>query len=253
MSRVTRCISMLGVIAIVVVVVGLAACGGASGGGAVVAQVGGSSISKATLDHWTRVEAVLAYKVIPRQPVPSGVVPDPPSYTACIAYLAAAPKIVTPQPVKGQPKPTTAQLTTRCRQRYEELQRKALGILIDYYWINGEVADQGVKVTGMETQKSLESFVHKEFPNETEFHKYLTYTGMSVSDVLFIMRDTILTTKLQRILEKVGKGLTGQQQQQQAVLKFAKEFQKHWTARTNCHTGYVVPYCKQYKGPETPA
>ena len=28
----------------------------------------------------------------------------------------------------------------------------------------------------METKKSLESFVHKEFPNETEFHKYLTYT-----------------------------------------------------------------------------
>src|ERR1035441_10448534 len=75
-----------------IVVVGLTGCGGGSGG--TVARVRGvGSITKAMVDHWVPIEAVLLYEEVPRSEVPVGVVPDPPAYSACIARLAKiAPK-----------------------------------------------------------------------------------------------------------------------------------------------------------------
>jgi len=40
-------------------------------------------------------------------------------------------------------------------------------------------------------------------------------------------------------------------QQQGALETFVKKFQKKWTGKTNCRTGYVVMGCKQYKAPKT--
>jgi hypothetical protein len=235
-------VSVLGAIA----VVGLTACGGGGIPGGAVVQVGDSSISKATVDHWTRVEAVLAYKVIPKQPAPEGVVPDPPNYTACSAYLGTT----APEPGAGQPKSTPAQLKSRCQQWDVELRRKVLEILITFDWMNGEIADKGVKVTEKEIQPVFEQFKHSEFPTEEAFHKYLAYTGMSISDVMLLMKNTLLGTKIQQNIT-VRKGLTAQQKQQ-AFTKFVQEYQKKWTAKTSCRTGYVVPGCKQYKGTEAP-
>ncbi len=42
------------------------------------------------------------------------------------------------------------------------------------------------------------------------------------------------------------------QQQQTALSTFVKGFQKKWTAKTDCRSGYVVQDCKQYKAPKTP-
>jgi hypothetical protein len=222
--------------------VGLIACGSGASGDAVV-QVGESSISKATVDHWTRIEGALTYRTTPKQPVPNGVVPDPPSYTVCIAYLEA-----TARPAKGQPKPTVAQLRSQCQQKDGVLRKKALGILILFDWLNEELADRGGKVTDKEVQQQLSIFKHQEFPTEADFYKYLASTGMSVSDMLLLMKNGVLGTKLQQ--KVVAKGLTAQQQGQ-AFAKFATEFKKKWTAKTSCRPGYVVPGCKQYKGSES--
>lgn len=40
-------------------------------------------------------------------------------------------------------------------------------------------------------------------------------------------------------------------QQQTALNSFVKNFQKKWTAKTDCRSGYVVMDCKQYKAPKT--
>ena len=40
-------------------------------------------------------------------------------------------------------------------------------------------------------------------------------------------------------------------QQQTALDSFVKRFQKKWTGKTDCRTGYVVMGCKQYKAPKT--
>ncbi len=239
MYKITRCTQALG--AVIVAVVGLAACGGSGMPGDTVVQVGGSSITKATLDHWTSVEAILAYDTNPKQPVPKGVVPVPPSYTACIAYLEAT----APKSAKGQSKLTAAQLKSQCQQHYEELQQHILGILINFDWLAGESADQGIKVTDEEVKRQFTRFKHEQFRTEAAFQRFLGFTGESLSDELLIMKRNLLTEEIaQKVIEK--KGLTAQQQQQAG-----KAFVKKWTARTNCRAGYVVPGCKQYKGPQS--
>ena len=40
-------------------------------------------------------------------------------------------------------------------------------------------------------------------------------------------------------------------QQQTALTKFVKEFEKSGRARTECRAGFVMQRCKQYKAPKT--
>jgi len=37
---------------------------------------------------------------------------------------------------------------------------------------------------------------------------------------------------------------------QKALSEFVKNFKKKWTAKTECRSEYVVPYCKEYKAPK---
>jgi hypothetical protein len=189
--RVGRRISALGVI--VVVLMGLTACGGSDA----VVRVGGNVISKAMVDHWTRIEAILAYEVIPKRPIPKGVVPDPPNYTACVSFLKTFEGGAT---VQGQKKLTVAQLKGVCREQEEEFRRKMVSFLISYYWNRGELAEHGVDVTDAEVKHQREKFVSHEFPNQVEYHNYLAYTGMSVSDLSLIMRSWVLNRYVRRIL-----------------------------------------------------
>ena len=216
----------------------LTACGGVGGA---VAQVGGVSISKAAVEHWARVEAVLSYEVIPRKPVPKGVVPDPPEYTACIAFLRAGSLPI----ASGGTNPTPAQLKRRCEQEQAELKRKGQGYLIAFQWLSGELADRHINISEAEVQKAYDYFKRKEFTGN-QFRDYLAYTGMSLADVRFIIKDTVLSTRLQKyVISKAG---MTPEQQRQALASFTRK----WTAKTSCRTGYLVAGCKQYKGSETP-
>ncbi len=236
MYRVSHYISAL------VAVASLTACSGGTSGG-VVAQVGRSSISKATLDHWLPIEAILIYELKPSKPAPSGVVPDPPNYTACIARLESTPAKL----VERGPKPTAAQLKSQCRQRYQTLRQAALSFLINAEWVIDEGAEQGLKATDEEIRQRFEQVKKLLFPTEAEFQKYLAITGETVSDQLFRSKVKVLSSKIeQKFIDK--KGLTAQQQEL-AYAKFYKEFPKKWIARTSCRAGYVMVDCRQYKGP----
>lgn len=241
-------VSALSVIALTVA--GLAACGG-GGSDEVVAQVGGSSITKATLDHWIRIEAVLTYEQFPSKPVPRGVVPDPPDYSACIAYLKTHPSKI----VESGPKPTAAQLKSQCRQKNHTVLEDALNFLIHTEWVTSGGAEEGLKVTDKEVRQRLEGLKKVYFPKKVEFEKYLATTGQTVSDMLFRSKVQLLELKFQQKTatraKLISKGLTAQQRQQ-ALLKIVKEFIDKWVPKTDCHAGYVVPDCKQYKGPVAP-
>jgi foldase protein PrsA len=231
--------------AIIIAVVGLAACGGSASGEAVV-RVGGRSISKATLDHWIPIEAILTYDLSPRKPVPKGVVPVPPDYTACIAFLKSTPQKL----VQSGPKPTVVQLKSQCRQRYQMLKQTVLRFLITTEWLIDEGAEQGLKVTDKEIIQRYEQVKKIEFPKNAEFERHLALIGETVADQLFRSKVKLLVAKIeQKFVYK--KGLTVEQQQQ-ALGRFVKEFPKKWAARTSCRAGYVVPGCEQYKGPEPP-
>ena len=84
---------------------------------------------------------------------PSVAVPDPPDFTKCIA----AAKKTAPKPAKGQPTPTDATLKAQCQQEYDVAARPGHAVPDLRAWIQGEAADQGVKITDAEVKKQFDS------------------------------------------------------------------------------------------------
>jgi foldase protein PrsA len=179
---------------------GLAACGGGVPSGAVV-QVNGQAISKTTFEHWLGVAASASAAALPGQKAPKPVVPDPPSYTNCIAHL----KEIEPKPAKGQQPRTEAVLKTQCEQQYKALQQQVLGFLISADWVIGQAGEQGVNVSDKEVEAQFNKLKKQQFPKEAEFQKFLASTGQTISDLLLRVKLSMLSTKIQEKVTKDAK------------------------------------------------
>lgn len=227
----------------VALALGLSSCG--AGRDAVVVRVGNRSITEATVEHWTAVEAILAYEASPSHSVPKGVIPDPPAYADCVAYLHRTGATL----ARTRATATPAQLKRRCRQRYDELKRHVLDILITNYWLDGEAAARGVTVDDQEVQQAI----HRQFPDPTAFRRFLALTGEKAADETLIVRRDLLAAKLQALQqgEVIKTGLPPAQERQ-AFAKLGAEFTARWTARTGCRSGYIVQECRQFSGSNWP-
>jgi foldase protein PrsA len=173
----------------------LAACGGGIPGNAVVA-VNGTPITTATFNHWMMVAAGSSSPTTGSKAKP--VVPDPPTYKACVAHLEAT----APKPAKGQPKPTAATLKTQCEQQYTALKQQVLGFLISAHWVLGEASAQGVKVSDNEVKKQFNQVKSQQFPKEADFQKFLATSGQTVSDLLLRVKLDMLSSKIQQKITK---------------------------------------------------
>ena len=230
--------------AIVVSALGLAACGGSAGSSEVVARVDGvGAITKAMLDHWIPIEGTLSYKVRPLTPAPKGLIPDPPSYTACMAYLKATPQKL----VQAGPKPSPLELKRKCAQRNKELQEITLNTLIGYEWTIGAGLQSGVKPTDAEIKKWFDRVTRTENPNKGEFAKYLRYSGQSVADMIYRSKIQLVEVKLTALRteleKKVRKGLTPKLQLQVSRFMQVLPPNSNWIAKTTCRTGYSTSDC----------
>jgi hypothetical protein len=250
MRTTNRYLSLLGTIA---AAAGLAACGG-GGSSEVVAQVAGvGSITEAALAHWTAVEAVLVYQQTPRGPVPKGVVPDPPNYTACVAYLRSTGEKL----VESGPQPTTSQLKGKCEQRLQELKTDVLNNLISWDWTIGEGAALGMRVSDADARARLAEVNGRLFRRSSEFRVYLEQTGQSVADMLLRSKVQLFEVKESERLAALEKRLPAKLTAQQRLtalrtLITSVRPQKQWVARTSCRAGFVISDCRQYKGPLSP-
>jgi foldase protein PrsA len=177
----------------------LTACGGGGIPGNAVVNVNGNPITTASFNHWMAVAAnANAGATAAGQTAPKAVVPDPPTYKACIAHLEAT----APKPAKGQPKPTAATLKTQCEQQYISLKQTTLSFLISGNWVIGEAAEQGVKVTDDEVKKQFNQIKSQQFPKEADFQKFLASTGYTVSDLLLRVKLNLLGSKIQQKVSK---------------------------------------------------
>jgi foldase protein PrsA len=192
-----RFIAALG--AVLFVPVYLSACGGGIPGNAVV-KVGDNSITKDAFNHWMQVASVSNQGTAGGKPV----VPDPPSYTACIAHL----KATTAKPVKGHKPPTEATLKSQCQTQYKSLQTEVLGFLISSDWVLGEAEALKVKMTDKEVHKQFEKIKNQQFPKASEFEKFLATSGQSVSDLLLRVKLNLMSQKLQSTIVKKHKNVT---------------------------------------------
>jgi foldase protein PrsA len=185
---------------------GLAACGSSGVPSNAVVQVGGQSITTAAYNHWLGVAAASSAQTTPGSTAPKPVVPDPPTYSACIAHLQAT----APKPAKGKPAPTAAQLKATCEQQYTALKQQVLGFLISANWVIGEASDQGIKVSDAEVEKKFKELKQQQFPKAADFQKFLTSTGQSVPDLLLRVKLNLLSQKIQQKVAKKGTPTTAQ-------------------------------------------
>lgn len=187
-TRSFRIIGALG--ALVGAAATLSACGGGIPGNA-VATVNGTAITRASFNHWIVVANNSAAAATPGAKVPP--VPDPPSFSNCVAYHQRT----DPKPPKGTPAPTAAQLRTECQQQYTNLSGQVMQFLISADWLQGEAADQGIKVSNGEIQRTFNQIKGQQFPSATQEHQFLASTGMTEQDLLFRVRLNALSNKIQ--------------------------------------------------------
>ena len=171
----------------------VAGCGDEGGiPGNAVAEVDGTPIERTEYDHWLNVAAKSSG-------APNAAVPKPPEFTECVAQA----KKTQAKPAEGQPKLTDQQLKDQCKQQYEQLRDQVLGLLISFEWIEREAADQGVKVTDEEVNKSFEEQKKQTFPKDADYQKFLKDSGQTEEDVRMRVRLDLLSNKIR---DKVIKG-----------------------------------------------
>jgi hypothetical protein len=248
-------VTLLGAIAVAILSVSACGSGGGKGTDEVVAQISGvASISKSVLDHWIPVEGTVLYNESPTKPIPKGVIPDPPEYSACIAYS----RTHAAQPTESiPPNQTVAQLKSKCANRYQELKVLALNTLIGWYWTIGAGQELGMQVSEAEAKARLKEVTPNGFPSEAAFKKFLRLTGQTVSDMVFRSKVQVFENKLlAKVKEAESEVPTslGTQERQAALTRLANALPPNskWAAKTTCSGGLVVSACKQYKGPEAP-
>jgi foldase protein PrsA len=175
--------------------VALAACGGDSIPGNAVAKVGDNAISKDTFNHWMQVAAISSQGAQQTgATAPKASVPDAPDFKACIANKAKT----APKPAKGQPKPTNATFKTQCSQEYDGLKQQVLQFLISSQWIQGEAADQGVKVSDKDVDKQFATTKKQSFPKPKDFDNFLKTSGMTLTDIKFRVKLDALSNALRK-------------------------------------------------------
>jgi hypothetical protein len=222
--------------AVVTLLIAGAGCGGGSGD--VVATVGGTPVTRVAVNHWMATLAGGDYFELSGQnAVPDGLVSDPPNYPRCVARLEAA---AASSPKRFGTEPTGAQLLTKCEQLTEALRLQATEFLIRSQRLMAIARDQGVTASDNEIQHLFKRVNAEQFPRPGELQQYLASRKESVADDLFLLQLDLLSNKMQEKIDGGG---------QPARAKLA-ELERKWRARTDCHAGYVVEYCKQHtKGP----
>jgi foldase protein PrsA len=181
----------------------LAACGSSSSSvpGNAVASVDGTAITKADYDKWAAITAHSS-----TQGGASAVVPDPPTFTSCIAALRKQSR-----PARGQPAPTDVTLRAQCRQQNDALVQQPMATLIQQTWVEKEADAQGVTVTDAEVQRQLALTKRQSFRTEAAYQRFLKQSGMTQADVMARIRVQALAAKLTRKIQSSAAPVTDAQ------------------------------------------
>jgi hypothetical protein len=218
---------------------GLAGCGSsgaASGspGGEVVAEVGGSPITRAAVSHWMGTLAGEDYyELSASHTLPAGLVSDPPDYAECVSRLQAA-----AGNARAASSLTATGLLTKCRQINLALRIQAAGFLVQEQWLTSIARDEGIVASEQEVQTLFRRIRAEQYPTEADLRQYLASRRSSVADELVRIKEDVLG---QRISKKLTAGGHRAATELMAI-------ERSWTAKTSCSAGYVVEHCKQFKG-----
>src|SRR3954453_16206728 len=202
MPKLLRPLTLLAALAATILVI--AGCGGEDVPSDSVAKIGDAKITKAQFTHWFNAAAKQQAQSTGAKPE-DAVAPDPPNFTKCIAAKAK-------QPVpKGVPKPDPKALKSQCKQEYDGLRDQTLQFLISSQWLTQEAAKRKITATDQEVQTTFQQQKKQSFPKEADYQKFLQTSGQSETDLLYRVKLSVLTNKLQQSIVKDKGTVTDQQ------------------------------------------
>jgi parvulin-like peptidyl-prolyl isomerase len=100
--------------------------------------------------------------------------------------------------IKPVPKPGS--------EKYDELEKTALGELLDTVWIQGQAEEMGFSVTPKEVEEELEKLKSQAFKTEKQFKEFLKESHYTLEDVNQRVKVQILSTKIQEQLKEEAPG-----------------------------------------------
>lgn len=204
-----------------------------------VAIVDDVPITNAAYDRWLKITAR-------NEPATDGepVIPDPPSYTRCIAALKER-----AGRVRGRKAPSKTQLRARCRTLDRRVRQQTMALLIQSVWFEKEAEALGIEVSDAEVKRALRKTKREAFRGERDYKRFLRDSGMTEDDVLFRLRIQELATAITRHVQR-GAG----KDKAKRLKEFGREFQKRWTEQTECRAGFVIQsFCGNAAGRKTKA
>src|SRR5256714_7840368 len=172
-----------------------AGCGGTDVPSDSVAKVGDVKITKTQYNHWFLASVKQQAQSTGQKP-DQVVAPDPPNFTKCIAAKQTQPL---PQ---GVPKPDAKALKAQCKQEYDGISQQTLQFLITSQWLSQEAAKRHITATDKEVQTTFLQQKKQSFPKEADYQKFLQSSGQTESDLLFRVKLSVLTNKLQQNIVK---------------------------------------------------
>ncbi len=87
-------------------------------------------------------------------------------------------------------------------EKYEELQKAALGELLDTIWIQGEAEELGITATPKQIATELAQIKKQNFKTEAEYQKFLKTSHFTKQDVITRVKLQVLSTAIQEAVSK---------------------------------------------------
>jgi len=173
---------------------------------------------------------------------PLGLVSEPADYGEC----EQAAKKVIPRSFTGKLKIPNAQIAQKCRLLHDAIKTQALNYLISTEWTLIEGAEEGLRVSNKQLHEAFARERKLRYPTEADLRKYLSEQSLTLSDLLYQLKRSILVSRiLPRFEAKVKKAGGGEK----VYVKLALERYKKLIAGTRCKPGYVVTDCREYTPP----
>jgi foldase protein PrsA len=193
MPKLFRPLVLLAALAATILVI--AGCGGSDVPSDSVAKVGDSKITKTQFDHWFAATARQQAQSTGQKP-DQIVLPDPPNFTKCIAGKQKQP---VPQ---GVPKPDPKALKAQCSQEYSGIRDTTMQFLLSSQWLLQEASKRKLTASDTEVRTTFEQQKKQSFPKEADYQKFLQSSGQTEADLLFRIKLSVLTNKLQQSIIK---------------------------------------------------
>lgn len=172
--------------------------------GDVLVTVGEAEITRDEFDHWL-VSAAASQK------------------SPCVGKLGE--------------KPTGRQIEQRCGEEYEPLKDQVVQFLIQAEWVQQEAEEREIAVSGAEIDAAFAKQKKQSFPNEADYAKFLSGSGMTEEDIRFRIELDLLQNKLSAKVTDTESG------KEKALNAFVKRFRAKYKAKTFCADDFEGAEC----------